>query len=92
MTKKQKIVTWLGIIVVVIMGLFPPWKALISNIILTQIVGYRFIFNPYYTFGEVEGWEREMTIIQIDVIRLLVQWILVVVLVGSYLFLTSKKK
>ena len=58
--KRQKVVILIGIILIVVMGLFPPWVYKIQGMVMKQ--EYRFILDPLES-GNV------------DSIRLLVQWL-----------------
>ena len=91
MNKKQLIIMWVGIAIVVLMGIFPPWLAIEEN---THIyLGHSFILSP-----PNENWLRHhrdsIDINQIGIVdftRLLIQWTMVSVIVGG-LFITFKDK
>jgi hypothetical protein len=44
MNRKQKIVLWIGIVIIVLMCLFPPWVRVI------EIEGSRLVSSPFYEF------------------------------------------
>lgn len=72
MNKRQIIVLWIGIIIIVLMGLFPPWM----NVDPSggyYIKGYNFILDKPSTFC------------RIDVPQLLVQWAMVAIIAGGLL-------
>jgi len=89
MNFKQKIVLWIGIAIIVGMGLFPPWKVetgkerifsgkkYTPSFIVSS--GYHFLFNPP---SRAKG---------IDVGRLFVQIGLVAIITGGVI-LTIKKE
>ncbi|MFZ0034663.1 MAG: hypothetical protein WAK60_06725 [Sedimentisphaerales bacterium] len=85
MSRKQKICLWIGIVVFILMGLFPPsmYDGGVVNLVgegeteTRCFKGYMFILNN--------------TDMLIDVSRLFVQWIMVAVITGG-LILTSQKK
>lgn len=75
MNTKQKRVIFIGFLIIVIMGLFPPWnhKIYTSRRVIETYAGYGFIFYPPSLKGE-DG------IAKIDSIRLLFQWILATII------------
>jgi len=90
MNKKQTVCLCLGIIVFVLMGLFPPWM-MISPIGDYVKNVYSFILNPvkagYYSDVRDELlWES-----RIDASRLFVQWATVAVITGGLIY-TFKDK
>ncbi len=87
MNKKQKSCLWIGILAIVLMGIFPPWqyiKPVPSNrLVLDSDAGYAPIFKPPphgSAFGTI-----------IDIRRLAVQWIIVVIFFGGFV-VTFKSK
>ncbi|GAG59526.1 unnamed protein product [marine sediment metagenome] len=55
MNKKQKIVLWVGVIIIVLIGLFPPWNyvcvrrspvPISPEYIYIKNAGYHFLWNP----------------------------------------------
>jgi hypothetical protein len=83
MNKKQKIVLMIGIIVFLLIGIFPPWVLISSpenSARLEGAIGYSFIiFSPNH------GWCR------IDISRLMVEWITMVVVMGGLILLFNDK-
>lgn len=67
MNHKQRTYLWIGIIVCVLMGLFPPCYD------PEHRQGYTFLFLPLI----VETWAR------VDIHRLCVQWLMVAVVTGG---------
>lgn len=76
MNKRQKRVVLVGFLIIVIMGLFPPWNQKIYGYkrVIETYAGYGFIFIPPSP-GEKCYWTA-----RIDVIRLLFQWILTAII------------
>ena len=78
LTKRQWIVVWIGLGLIALMGLFPPWYQ--WTIIrfptypkVTRDVGYHLLFLP----PAVEGERTRESSPKIDVTRLVFQWGLV---------------
>lgn len=71
------IVVFVGMVIMVIMGLWPPWKEIFNwlNIHNEKPVGYYFILEP------PEPKSRAISF-TIDLPRLLIQWFLVILIVG----------
>jgi hypothetical protein len=67
MNRKQIICLWIGIVVVVLMGLFPP--SYISNTYDNRKIEYMFLLNP--------------TRFSVDISRLSVQWVVTAVITGG---------
>ena len=72
MTEKQKKVIIVGIIIIMFMGLFPPWAYFLKTEKgeLKSPVGYGLIFSPPKYAG---GTAR----VNIDISRLIIQWVVV---------------
>jgi len=90
MNKKQKIVILAGFLIIVIMGLFPPWNHKIyitTKRYIETYAGYGLIFSPPSTE------EGEFWIARIDVVRLLFQWILVgIITIGLAIIFKDENK
>ena len=86
MNRKQKTFLWIGIAVIVLMGIFPPWisKVEILNSTNQRNAGYGCILNPPTTNSPT--WY-----VRIDTSRLSVQWVVIAV-ITSGLILTFKGK
>ncbi len=78
MNVNQKTVVLVGIIVVVIMGLIPPWWDPLSDIQVSK--GYSPIFNPPDVVSKV------------NVPRLIMQWAAVVLVVRLLLTLKNRQR
>lgn len=77
MRLRQVVVMWLGIIVVVVMGLFPPWR--VNAVDFSVSEGYGFIWHPP-EYRSPDGYRSGM---QIDLTRLVVQWVMVASVTGG---------
>ncbi len=78
MQPRQRKCIYAGVAVMVLMGLYPPWMQVFPGH-LTKPLGYGWLFWPP---SDVPGG------LEIDVVRLLVQWAVVVALGVSALVLT----
>jgi len=71
MNKKQKILLWIGIAVILLIGLFPPWNYVCVKYSVVDIAprfhyikdaGYHFLWNPpSYLISDLPLEERETT-------------------------------
>jgi len=90
MNNKQRRVILVGFLIIVIMGLFPPWNHKIyitTKRYIETYAGYGLIFSPPSTR------EGEFWIARIDAIRLLFQWILVAIItIGLAVIFKDEKK
>jgi len=90
MNKNQLIVLWVGIIVVVLMGLYPPWQynghIVERNVNVVVPAGYSFIGDPIYSAGIMEFGAS------IDVTRLLIQWFMVAFITGGLIYTLKEEK
>ena len=81
------IVVFVGIVIMVIMGLWPPWKEKYSmgltgiNIHSENPIGYYFIFKPPH-----KNIRYSYTI---DLSRLLIQWFIVILIIGFIVWALS---
>jgi len=90
LNEKQKKIIIIGIIVIGLMSLFPPWthtKKFRGGISIQGPVGYSFIFIPPKKINQVISYGFKL-----DVIRLFVQWLIVLMATGLGVFITSTKK
>jgi hypothetical protein len=87
MNKKQKYILLLGLFLIALMGLFPPWNFNFEGSVVVRPGPYAFIFSPpTYKIFSVEGAPR------IDTFRLLVQWAVVVTLCSGLFFFPGDKE
>lgn len=88
LNRRQRIVLWCGISVFAIMGLVPPWTATRpwEGAYLRQNAGYSLIVLPPAKRFSSGGWA-----VQVDLIRLGVQWTIVSVVTAGVL-LTSRTR
>jgi hypothetical protein len=94
MNKKQKVISILGIVVIFIMNLIPPWKitTIDLGIYTVQPIGYHVIFSP--PIVEQESEEEEETVqymINLDITRLIFQWVTILFILAALLFITKEK-
>ena len=88
MNRRQIIVMWMGILVMVGMCVYPPWTKGYTRSKGWAPDGYALIFlRPDYGYAE----RRDRLIIRIDMTRLIVQEAAVVLLFGG-LFMTLKDR
>jgi hypothetical protein len=95
MNLKQKICLWLGIITIVLMGVFPPWVLIVrgGGMVLKQNEGYKFILTPAERkTKESSSYSGALLMSNIDFSRLGVQWALVAVVTGGLLITFKDKK
>ena len=86
MNKKQKICLWIGIAIIVLMSLFPPWFYTHARITEVQTnAGYHFLLIPPLPYDKVGSG------IRLDTSRLFVQWV-VIAIITSGLIVTFKDK
>lgn len=88
MNKKQVIISIIGVTVVFLMGLIPPWKTVDTSSMTTREMpaGYYFIFAP------PEPDEEELLGVELDMSRLAVQWITTLFVIAAALYLTQEKE
>ena len=87
--EKQKKLVIVGVAVIILMGLFPPWTYTfhLATAYSKKPAGYSFILAPPKRKAShlAHG-------IELDVTRLSVQWIIVLMATGLGVFLTSTTK
>jgi hypothetical protein len=93
MNKNQKKVIMAGLVVIVLMGLFPPWVHTVNvstklrTIKIERAGNYGLLFSPP-TPADKETFVSGYWGVHLNVSRLLIQWILVMVVVcGLVVFL-----
>jgi len=90
LNKIQRWILIVGLVIFVLMGLYPPWKAMTSaNTANRQETPYRYglITKPpiRMTGGEFAG----QIATRLDTTRLTVQWLILAVATGGAIFLTK---
>ncbi|MBA7650477.1 hypothetical protein ES703_58283 [subsurface metagenome] len=88
MNIKQKIVLWIGIAIIVIMGLFPPW---IMPITRRYGMGNTVKYRKYYGYDFIWA-QPESSLVSIDFHRLGLQWAIVGVITGGLIYSFKDKK
>ncbi len=88
LTKKQNIVLLIGIIIFVIINIFPPWIAVTSppEYLIQETIGYSFIFSPPQS---PLGYE---SFVVINYSRLFIEWGILVFLMVVTMVVVRKKK
>ena len=87
MNKKQKVISVIGVVLIVIMGCIPPWKYIDDSPMGYREIpaGYSLIFAPPEPDGE------EYFGVKLDMSRLAVQWITSLFVMAAALYLTQEK-
>ena len=86
LTRWERRITWLALIVVVAMALFPPWVHTLNRpgkVSFERPAGYAFLAEPPAPRGPIGG-------VSIDLTRLLIQIAAVAVFAGGGLFLRRR--
>jgi hypothetical protein len=90
----QRIILWIGIITVVLMGLFPPWtytmhlsRADGGRMDSEKPAGYYFLFS-----SPPPELPNLPTGAELDTTRLLIQWFVVSVLTSGFIYLSAGGK
>jgi len=78
MNQKQEVALWVGIIIFVLMGLFPPCMSSYSDSAAYYFTGHCFIFDLYHY--------------RVDVPHLLAGWAMVAVVTGGLIYTVRDKK
>jgi len=86
---KQKKFIAIGIAIMILMGIFPPWKYTFSykTVNSNEPAGYGFILLPPAKKSDALPYG-----IELDTARLFVQWIIVTFSTGLGVFLAAKPK
>ena len=86
--KKQRTILTVGIVVIILMGLFPPWTCTYTykSENSKNPSGYAFIANP----PEVKGFTFGTFSFELDISRLCLQWMIVLFATGLGVFLSRK--
>jgi hypothetical protein len=88
MNRKQIICLWIGIVVFITIGFFPPWKWTPGNLFL----GHGFILDPSFKYPYNKEKSFSPCDLRIDTTVLYVQWIMVAVITGGLLLTFQGKK
>ena len=92
MNRKQVVVMWAGIIVFVLMGLFPRWtmEGKMTTMSVYALSQHRFLLSPpsrpYGDTGKTVSYHR------IDTTTLTIEWAIVVVVSGGLILTLTDKK
>ena len=82
MNRKQLIGLWVGIVVIVVMGLFPPWTAYKGN------DGECYMLHKFILFQPAE----KNIPARIDIAHLFAQWIMVAVVTSGFIITFQDKR
>jgi hypothetical protein len=89
MNKHQLITLWVGLGIVLVMVLFPPWKYVYSGVLqvtLEKQAPYAPIFAP----PEIMRTPKGMWTAKIDFSRLVVQAVVVLLVTGGFVFIFGR--
>lgn len=97
MSLKQRIIIWMGMALIIGMGLYPPWNDIVvwnDYRFEPLATRYQWIFNPpVVPPAPKEGGPRKYTWrSQLDTTRLLIQWTVVCVLFGGLAWTVGKRE
>ena len=87
LNKVQKIVLLSGLVLIVTMSLFPPWRSINPRTGYGGEVGYSFVADPPQTHGD--GYRHTYIPVRVDANRLMVEYLAVVLLTVGGVFLTT---
>ena len=89
MNRKQKICLWIGIAVIVAMGIYPPWiKPIGDGCYVTPKPKYSFILTP----SGGEHTQAGCYLGRVDTSQLFAQWLVVAVVTGGLIVTLADKK
>jgi hypothetical protein len=99
MNLKQKTALLIGIIIIILMGIYPPWCIYYDTPRQKKCIGYAFITTPAitkmntpYWMGYPESPTYDKKADDIDYIRLVFQWAMVVIVTSGFLLMFKDKK
>ena len=87
MNKKQLTCFWIAIIVIVLMGLFPPW-----TMIGKQGPRYAFILTPLFEAANFDETGRPLKWTQFDACYLFFGWFLVAVVSAGFIYCVKDRQ
>ena len=89
MNKKQLIALWSGIIIISLMGIFPPWvtEGNVRGAHIYALAKYSFILTPPYSDAE-----RTISIHHIDFSKLIIQWFIIGLICTGFVITFHKTK
>lgn len=102
MNRKQKIVLLIGILVFVLMGLYPPWiyrtfdlapsVSGFSYQTTDRFIGYRWFSQGFLQYNDKTSFLSDRNIFLIEKNRLFIQWFMVAVVTGGLAFIFKEPK
>lgn len=87
MNNKQRIVIAIGVVIILIMGLFPPWVATLDRNHREYPGDYGLIFSPPDVTDVESGYG-----VHLDISRLIVQWVTVILVVAGIVLILRDKR
>lgn len=89
MNRKQIICLWVGIAIIVLMGIFPPWitKGTMSGGSVQALPKYSFLLLPPYSDNKTG-----LSLHQIDINKLVIQWFMVALITGGLIVTFKNEK
>lgn len=96
MNNKQKIVLWIGLIVFLISGIFPPWVQVFDDgkTYNEKDQGYHFLMKPpevIFDSDTYAEWYKMQFRMKIDIARLIIQWIIITVIITGFIVSLKQK-
>ena len=90
MNTKQKVALWTGIVVVVIMGLFPPWlhTSIFDGPGSLEVRSY--YYTTHFILNTPQG--NMLGKAHLDFKRLIIQWIIIAIIAGGFMKTFSKHR
>lgn len=85
MDSPRKKLLCVGLAVIILMGIFPPWVSVLhgGRVHIEKPAGYAFVFSSPTTAGPRYG-------VRIDLTRLFLQWVIVAFVVGGGPVITKR--
>ena len=96
MNNKQKKILWIGLIIFLLSGIFPPWVQVFDSgtTYNEKDQGYHFIAKPpqvIFDSPTYPKWYKRQFGMKIDITRLTIQWILIIVLFSGIIISLKHK-
>lgn len=96
MNTKQRKFLWVGLIVFLLSGIFPPWVQVFNDgrTYCEKDQGYSFLMNPpevRFDSATYAMWYKMQFSMKIDITRLVIQWIIILVLFSGIIISLKQK-
>ena len=102
MNKKQKIISVIGVVLIFLSGLILPWRVITGESVsyIERPIGYYLIFlppeleqdEPLEEEAEEDLLEEISYSIEVDVSRLIIQWVTILFVLAAALYLTKENE